>query len=458
MQLTGPAFLLIFLPLSVLAAVPFKRNRATVLALLSVLWYALANLRNPAGIALIFGLVLAVLLAARLPRPRLGAAIGITLAVGALLTARILAEYAPFSYDYPAGLTLLCLGTVSFLLDRRSARPATVPEAVSYLLFFPTLTMGPVLRFPEYLSALDTRADSLERFSRGIHLYALGFVKRVGCAAILLRMLDSIFAYGTKGIPLQMLLLILPIAYFLLYFAVTGTTTMARGVSLMLGLELPCDHLPLFETVPPDEMPRGMLLSLGNYLEAFVGAPIRRHLPGRAGRMLAGAATFFLGVFFFRLRPSLLLIALPILLLRLVRVFPDTPRETPRRLPVRLLWGLASFLFCAAFAVGVILPEPIRFFDLFRASGGADSSYGFHSLYGTASWMNYLIAGAAALLSFFPLRRLRAVLLHRVTEKKRIALRAVESVVLFAAFFITIVYFMPQFPDLAEHAFSRIYI
>lgn len=457
MQLTGPAFLLIFLPLSVLVALPFRRRRAEVLALLSVLWYALANLHNPTGMAHVFGLVLAVLLCARLPR-RAGAAIGITLAVGSLVAARLLAEYAAFSYPYPAGLTLLCLGTVSFLSDRETARPATVPEAVSYLLFFPTLTLGPVLRFPEYLSALDTGADTLERFSRGIHLYAAGFVKRVGCAAILLRTLEAVFAYGTADIPHQMLLLILPAAYFLLYFTITGTTAMARGVSLMLGLELPPDHLPLFEEVAPDEAPRGMFLSLGGFLQTYVGDPLRRLLPGRAGRLLAGTATLVLGVFFFRLRPSLLLIALPIFLFRLWRVFPETPRTAPRRLPRRILSGFASFLFTAIFATGIILPEPIRFFELFRIPGSADSSYRFFYIYGTVSWSNYLFICIAAILALLPLSRLWVWLFRRVTGKGRLALQAVWSLVLFGAFFITAVYFMPQFPALAERAFSHIYI
>lgn len=458
MQLTGPVFLLIFLPLSVLAAVPAKRHRALVLALLSVLWYAIANFRNPLGIVTVFALVLLVLLCARIPCRRAGAAIGIGIAVLVLLAARCLAEFTSGGYVYPAGLTLVVLGTVSFLCDRETARRASVPETISYLLFFPTITLGPVLRFPEYLTALDTRADSLERFSRGLHLYVLGFVKRVGCAAILLRTLENIFVNGTRGIPHQMMLLILPVAYFLLYFTVTGTTDMARGVSLLLGLDLPADHLPLFEALLPDEMPRGMFLSLGRFLDTYIGAPICRRIPGRAGRLLAGTATFVLGVFFFRLRPSLLLIAAPILFFRLWRVFPETPRTAPRRLVFRIPVGLVSFLCCAVFVTGMILPEPIRFIDLFRVADVGNASYRFYYIYGTVSWTNYLIIGAAAVLAFVPLSHLYTLLQRRASGKGRLAMQIGESVVLFAAFFVTMIYFLPQFPELAEKAFSRIYI
>ena len=305
---------------------------------------------------------------------------------------------------------------------------------------------------------LDAREDSLERFSRGIHLYAMGFIKRIGCAAILLRTLENIFSHATQGIPHQMMLLILPVAYFLLYFTVTGNTSMARGVALMYGLELPRDHLPLFEAIQPDKMPRGMFCSLGRFLDTYVGAPIGRILPGRAGRLTAGAATFALGVFFFRLRPSLLLLACPILLYRLWRVFPETPRKAPRRLPGKILLGFFSFLLCAVFVTGMILPEPIRFYELFRVPNVKNASYRFYYIYGTVSWTTYLIVGAAAVLAFVPLSHLYSILRRRVSGKGRLAMQIVESVTLFAAFFVTIVYFLPQFPEYAEKAFTRIYI
>ena len=212
MQLTGPVYLLVFLPLSVLAALPFKRQRALVLALLSILWYGLANFENPFGIIHIFTLTLAVLLLARLPHRHVGTVIGITLTLGSLIAARCVAEYTTLAYTYPQGLTLLTISTVSYLCDRGEARAATVPETVAYLLFYPALTMGPVIRFSEFLPVLDAREDSLERFSRGIHLYAMGFIKRIGCAAILLRTLENIFSHATQGIPHQMMMLILPVA------------------------------------------------------------------------------------------------------------------------------------------------------------------------------------------------------------------------------------------------------
>ena len=118
MQLTGPVYLLVFLPLSVLAALPFKRQRALVLALLSILWYGLANFENPFGIIHIFTLTLAVLLLARLPHRHVGTVIGITLTLGSLIAARCVAEYTTLAYTYPQGLTLPTISTVSYLCDR----------------------------------------------------------------------------------------------------------------------------------------------------------------------------------------------------------------------------------------------------------------------------------------------------------------------------------------------------
>ena len=106
----------------------------------------------------------------------------------------------------------------------------------------------------------------------------------------------------------------------------------------------------------------------------------------------------------------------------------------------------------------MILPEPIRFYELFRVPNVKNASYRFYYIYGTVSWTTYLIVGAAAVLAFVPLSHLYSILRRRVSGKGRLAMQIVESVTLFAAFFVTIVYFLPQFPEYAEKAFTRIYI
>lgn len=459
MQLTGPVFLLIFLPLSLLPVFLFRRHRAAVLTLLSVLWYVLAYYQNPLGILHIFLLAALTVLLSRLPQKKRAAWIGIGVAAAGWVTARLLAEYTDIGYVYPAGLTLVSLGAVSLLVDRAAgrARNATVFESCSYLLFYPVLMLGPILRFSDYLRLCDTAEPGLARFSHGIRVYISGYIRRIAVAAPLLRTLEEIFAYDIAQIPVLMILLALLVAFFLFYFFLTGTTSMARGVALMYGMDLPRDHRPLFSSVLPTDLPESMFLSLGGFLDTYIRDPIAKKLPGRAGRMSAALAVFLFSVFFFRFRLSMLLLALPFLLFLLWKACREKPLAAPPNPALRAGSALLSSLFCAVFALGLILPEPIRLFELFRgaSSGG---SYEFYYIYGTLSGAHYLPIMLVASGAFLPFSHLHDFLQNRLTGRALLAFRIVEAALLFTGFCFTFLYFMPQFPVYAGRTFSKLYI
>lgn len=459
MQLTGPVFLLIFLPLSLFPVFLFRRRRALVLALLSVLWYLLAFWRSPLACLHIFLLVALVILLSRLPQKRLAAWCGFGIAVAGWAAARILAEYTDLGYTYPAGLTLVSLAAISLLFDRAAGRVrgATVMESCSYLLFYPALMLGPVLRFSDYLALCDSAEPCLARFSHGIRVYMGGYIKRIAIAAPLLRTLEEIFFYDVMQIPVQMLLLALPIAFFLFYFFLTGSTSMARGVALMYGMELEKDHSALFSSVLPPAFAGSMFFSLDTYLCTYVKDPITKKLSGRTGRVLAALAIFLSAVFFFRLRVSMLLFALPLLAFLLVEACRGRPIREPRSLPARSLWALASLVCLSVFALGLVLPEPMSLFALLRGDASSDA-YAFYYIYGTLSGANYLPLTLAASVAFVPLSHLYNVLQERLRGRGALTFRITEAVLLFAGFCFALLYFMPQFPVYADKAFSRLYI
>lgn len=459
MQLTGPVFLLIFLPLSLFPVFLFRRRRALVLTLLSVLWYLLAFWRDPFGCLHIFLFAALTVLLSRLPQKRLAAWSGFGVAVAGWATARILAEYTDIGYTYPAGLTLVSLAAVSLLFDRAAgrARSATVSECCSYLLFYPVLMLGPVLRFSDYLALCDSAEPGLARFSHGIRVYMGGYIKRIAIAAPLLRTLEEIFTYDVAQIPTQMILLALLVAFFLFYFFLTGTTSMARGVALMYGMEVEKDHRALFSSVLPVAFAESMSFSLGTYLRTYVKDPITKKLPGRAGRILAALAVFLPTVLFFRLRASMLLLALPFLVFLLAEACRSHPLREPRHPLVRILWALVSSVCLAVFALGLILPEPMRLFALFRGDASGDA-YAFYYIYGTLSGANYLPITLAISAAFVPFSHLYEVLQKKLSGRRALAFRITEAVLLFAGFGFTILYFMPQFPVYADKAFSRLYI
>ncbi|MBQ3483195.1 MAG: hypothetical protein IJA78_03370 [Clostridia bacterium] len=448
MQLSGALFLFLFLPLSFLLALPVPRAwRPAALALLSALWYVLANWHNPWGMTLVAVLVLLTSLLALHPArkgKRAWLALGVGLPLGILVAARTVIEYTALPFVYPMGLGFLTLGAISVAVDayRGDTERRPVPETAGYLLFFPALTMGPVLRHKDFVAAPRTVCFSLSDFCLGIRLYMAGFIKRLVAAATLYRALEQILGYA-DSLPLIALLFLLPFAYFFFYFFVSGSSDLARGVSAMYGVRTQ-DELSMLTATSPDRMLTGALGSLHAYLTDYVGTPLRR-LCGRAGQPIAALATVALTVLFFRTRAELLLLALPLLL---SAVLSARGAHAQRRI-TRILLCVLSAILCAGLMLALLFDTPFSLFSLFGAPL-SESAHFLYYVFGSVSSTRYLILSTCLLVCYLIATRL-APHTKRGRSRLRTAALLAEWILLFVGFALALLYFMPQFPQYADH-------
>ncbi len=461
MRLADPLFLFIFLPLS-LPLLPFcpPRYRKAVLSLISIAFFVLFNLSTPLSLLQIAAVVLLLCVLSALPArfpSALRCTLGVVLPLAFLVTSRLLAEYAPFPYTYPIGLTMVTLGAISMSIDRyRNDAPErdNPLDVAGYLLFFPVMGLGPVLRYKQYLYVTEHISPNAASFSGGVRLYMLGFVKRMTLAAVLLRALQDIFSYAQNTpLPLSLLPLLLLMSYALFYSFITGTTDMARGLLAMYGVRAPRGQAGSLATPTPNRIFYGTLLSLDRYLEDYVAAPLRRRFSGMLGKLLACVALFLLTVAFYRTRPDVLLFALPVLAVALATVSLRRWSRAPRNLLLHTLCTLLSLLPISLLTLALTVKTPLQLFSLFSATAPHPTYY----LFGAIPDARYL-ATALCLLLLIPLSRLYRMLVRRRSERVRMAADAVLTVLLFGAFVITVIYFLPQFPQYAELAYSELFV
>ena len=455
MQLTGALFLFLFFPLSFLAVLPVPaRARPIAFTLLSTLWYVLANLQNPWGIATVAALVLFAVLLSRNPYLQ-GNRVFLTLGVGVPLsifvTARILTEYTALSVSYPVGLGFLALGAISLFVDcyRGDAQNGSAVETCAYLLFFPALCMGPVLRWKQFCAAPRTLAFSLPTFCLGIRLYMSGFIKRLVAAAMLFRATEQILRFEQTALPIVSLLFLLPFAYFFFYFFVSSGSDLARGVAAMYGVETPTDFAMLSHTAP-DRMLSGALLSLRAYLVDYVETPLVR-ICGRAGRFFAPVCSVSLTLLFFRTRLELLLFALPLLLSALLAPLSGKEEWRPRRRIWRLCLIALSSLLCSFLMLAMLFDTPAQSFSRFGAPL-SESLHFFYYMFGSVSSTRYLLLGAILLALYLTIVHVGPLASQRMSNKTRTVLSVAEWSLIFAGFVIALLYFAPQFPHYANFA------
>ncbi len=298
MLFTEPVFLFVFLPaLLVLYQVRGARYRNWLLLAASILFYA-----RGAGsfTCLVLALIAFNYAAARaidrhrstyLGRTLLGGTIAIDLlvlgvfkyadfAVGNINAAIALAGREPFALPgilLPIGISFFTFHAISYVVDvyRQDAAAQKRPiEAALYLLVFPQLVAGPIVRYRQIAGQLSSRVTSTEDFADGVRRFTIGLGKKMLIANTLAAPADHIFsmpaaeltaAHAWTGV----------VCYTLqIYFDFSGYSDMAIGLGRMFGFRFPENfHYP-YVAASIQDFWRRWHMSLSAWFRDYVYIPL----------------------------------------------------------------------------------------------------------------------------------------------------------------------------------------
>ena len=462
MQLTSPFFLFLFLPLSLPAILLLPRaGKRIAFPLCSLLWVVLLYRQAPFALLQLLAVTAFATVLAYLPLPRrvsmakLRTVLGVSLPLAFLIVARLLAEYAAFAYVYPCGLLFLTLSVVSYFIDAARGdviTPKNPLELVGYFLFFPTLTMGPALRSKSFFDLIEELSFDAECFTQGIRLYMLGYVKHLAIAAVFLRAMQDILTFSALSLHPVAYLLLLLFALLCFYFYLTGAIDLSRGVCAMYGLRLPVGYRGFAAAVSPHRVLYGAFLSFYRYVNDYICQPLRRRFRGKGVDILSAALLLLLSVLAWRVNVALLLLALPLLAFALLGRLPFFNRKLrPRCFAVKLLCSLFSCIVLSVFALGLLCADPMDALRMASAAFGNSVPHPAQYVFSMIQNAQYLLWIGVLLVLSLPYPYLRRRLCKRYGKRMRLAILIVETVLLFAAFVLTILFLMPQFPQYADH-------
>lgn len=153
---------------------------------------------------------------------------------------------------FPVGIsffTLSALGTLTDVYRGRTAAERNIISFGLYIMMFPRLIMGPVLRYSSFSRILKERRGGLCEIGKGITFFVKGLVKKVIFA-------DSIYMLYTavrsaEVTELSALTAWLGAAAYILclYFTLSGFSDMSAGLGLCFGLRFPKSfNYPMFST------------------------------------------------------------------------------------------------------------------------------------------------------------------------------------------------------------------
>ena len=162
--------------------------------------------------------------------------------VNALLAATGVAPFAVPEILLPIGISFFTFHSISYIVDvyRRDAAAQKGPvKAALYLLLFPQLIAGPIIRYREIADQLSSRVHSTSDVAIGVRRFIVGLAKKMLIANIVAVPADRIFAMPPAELTAAHAWLAVTCYTLQIYFDFSGYSDMAIGLGRMFGFRFP---------------------------------------------------------------------------------------------------------------------------------------------------------------------------------------------------------------------------
>ncbi|MEQ1748227.1 MAG: MBOAT family O-acyltransferase [Prosthecobacter sp.] len=181
----------------------------------------------------------------------------------------------------PLAISFCTFQQVSFLVDCHGGQVQHFDfrRYLLYIVFFPHLIAGPVVRHHELLPQLEAPRDMSTRWydiTWGIHLFAIGLFKKTVFADRMAVYADAVFGAAAAGNTLSMIEAWGgALAYTLqLYFDFSGYADMALGSARMLGVHLPQNFDSPYKSENIADFWRRWHITLSHFLRDYLYIPL----------------------------------------------------------------------------------------------------------------------------------------------------------------------------------------
>ena len=189
-----------------------------------------------------------------------------------------LSERPPvFHIVLPLGISFYTFETIAYVVDvyrRRISAERRLVDYALYLLFFPHLIAGPIVRPDQFLPQVrQPRRFDWSRVELGMRLFVFGMVKKAVVADQLALIVDPIFArpdaYATSAIWTAVVCYAVQI-----YCDFSGYSDMAIGSAHLLGITLPTNFRMPYFAANPAEFWRRWHITLSTWLRDYLYVPL----------------------------------------------------------------------------------------------------------------------------------------------------------------------------------------
>lgn len=185
----------------------------------------------------------------------------------------------------PIGISFYTFHAISYLIDiyRRNVRPNnSLIEYSLYIMLFPQLVAGPIIRYKDIHTQLRTRTVSMTDVEEGVYRFVLGLSKKVLLANPLALVADSGFDAPVGDLTTGGAWLCLAAYTLQIYFDFSGYSDMAIGLARMFGFRFPENFNYPYAARSIQDFWRRWHISLSTWFRDYVYIPLGGNRLGEA--------------------------------------------------------------------------------------------------------------------------------------------------------------------------------
>ncbi len=184
----------------------------------------------------------------------------------------------------PLGISFFTFQIASYLIDAYRGTVKVEYNLINlgtYILFFPQLIAGPIVRFSDIQSELHSRSVRVRDFLEGLEQFVIGLGKKVLLANMLGGLWRDLDMVGYESITTPAAWMGI-IAYSMqLYFDFSGYSQMAIGMGRMFGFHFPQNFNHPYLSCSMTEFWRRWHITLGAWFREYVYIPLGGNRKGR---------------------------------------------------------------------------------------------------------------------------------------------------------------------------------
>lgn len=179
----------------------------------------------------------------------------------------------------PIGISFFTFQSLTYTIDvyRKVHAPLRrLHDYLLYILMFPQLVAGPIVRFNTIADDIVNRRhnDTIDNKLYGIYRFALGIAKKVLIANVLGAQVDQIYALPHEEVTGTMARLAALAYTFQIYFDFSGYSDMAIGLGYLLGFKFPENFNDPYTSRNVSEFWRRWHMTLGAWFKDYLYIPL----------------------------------------------------------------------------------------------------------------------------------------------------------------------------------------